>query len=97
MRGQVASVAPLPLRVVATFAHALATAVWPSATSPMYDVRAVNTPGALAYAACTVLLLAWDMFGSARARARCSVFVAFVVLMLPVCNAIPMYFPFQDR
>ena len=97
MRGQVASVAPWPLRVVATFGHALTTALWPSATSPMYDVHAVNAPGALAYAACAgLLLLTWICW---RARALRALFglCAFVVLMLPVCNAIPMYFPFQDR
>src|SRR6185295_1605600 len=34
-----------------------------------------------------------------RSRAQRALFglSAFVVLMLPVCNAIPMYFPFQDR
>jgi tetratricopeptide (TPR) repeat protein len=97
MRGQVASVGPLPLRVVATFAHALGTALWPSATSPMYDVSAVNAPGALAYGACAALLA--GVFFAWRARARLVLFglIAFGVLMLPVCNAIPMYFPYQDR
>jgi hypothetical protein len=34
-----------------------------------------------------------------RRRAQRALFglSAFVVLMLPVCNAVPMYFPFQDR
>lgn len=97
MRGQVAGVAPLPQRVVATFGHALATVVWPSATSPMYDVRAVNAPGALAYAACAVLLIVVWICWRARAQRALFGLGAFVVLMLPVCNAIPMYFPFQDR
>jgi tetratricopeptide (TPR) repeat protein len=97
MRGQVASVAPLPMRVAATFAHALGTALWPSANSPMYDVRAVSAPGALAYAACAALLLAaWTCWRIGAQRALFGL-GAFGVLMLPVCNAIPMYFPFQDR
>jgi tetratricopeptide (TPR) repeat protein len=87
----------LPARVAATVGHSLATALWPSATSPMYDVRAIGTAGAPAILACVSLLVAALLAWRAGARRVLFGLCAFVLLLLPVCNAIPMYFPYQDR
>jgi hypothetical protein len=97
IRGWEGGAAALPLRVAATIAHQSATALWPSANAPMYTTRAGEVPGVLAWiAACAVALIAlWAL----RRGARRALFAigAFTLWLLPVCNAVPMYFPYQDR
>jgi hypothetical protein len=87
----------LPLRMLATFGHQLGSALWPSALSPLYPTTGIAQPSARA------LLLVLALIGSfvlaARAadkRPLCGL-VAFAAFMLPVSNAVPMYFPLQDR
>jgi hypothetical protein len=86
-----------PARVLATLCHQLATAFWPSATSPMYSTRIASAPTAAAiavgFAFAVVVALAW------RARSRQVLFAlgAFALFLAPVSNAVPMYYPFQDR
>ncbi len=96
MLRQHAGAGPLA-RVVATSAHQLATALWPSATSPMYSTRAVLEPAPWAFALCAALVLA--AFAAWRLRAGRALFAlgAFALLLSPVSNAVPMYFPYQDR
>lgn len=89
-------VAPF-VRVANTIAHQLTTALWPSATAPMYSTRAVEqaSAGAFVIAASTALLAAFWY----RVRAKRAVFalLGFLILLAPVANAIPLYFPWQDR
>lgn len=84
-------------RVAATFGHQLATALWPGAVSPMYSTHAVASPSGWAVLSCSVLLLGAWLLVSVRATRLWLALGTFVLLMLPVCNAIPMYFPYQDR
>lgn len=84
-------------RVAATFGHQLVTALWPSSNSPMYSTKALASTSALAVAACGGLLLAGWLAKRRDARLGWLSIGSFVLLMLPVCNAIPMYFPYQDR
>jgi hypothetical protein len=63
----------------------------------MYSTSAGAAPGPFAWvAACALVLLAlWAV----RSGARRALFAigAFALWLLPVCNAVPMYFPYQDR
>jgi hypothetical protein len=97
IRGWEGAAAALPLRVAGTLAHQLATALWPSATSPMYTTRAGVVPGPLAWVAAgaLVLIALWAL----RRGARRTLFAigAFALWLAPACNAVPMYFAYQDR
>jgi hypothetical protein len=91
------AIAELPLRMATTFGHQLGTALWPSSLSPLYPTTGITRPGALA------VLLSLGLIGAlvlaARAadkRALCGL-IAFLAFLLPVSNAVPMYFPLQDR
>jgi tetratricopeptide (TPR) repeat protein len=84
-------------RVVATLGHQLGTALWPSSISPMYSTEAVTSASTLSWLACGSLLAAgWTAWRCGAGRALFSL-GAFALLLLPVSNAIPMYFPYQDR
>jgi hypothetical protein len=87
----------LPLRVISTFGHQLGSASWPSSLSPLYPTTGLAQPGALAVlrvlAFCALLVLA----ARAADKRMLSGLIAFVAFMLPVSNAVPMYFPLQDR
>jgi protein O-mannosyl-transferase len=97
LRATAGDVTAAPARVLSTVAHQLGTALWPSATSPMYTTRISGTPPALSIAVAVALaivtLVAW------RNRSGRTVFAlgGFLVFLSPVSNAVPMYFPFQDR
>jgi hypothetical protein len=86
-----------PVRVCATYAAQLVTACWPAKSSPMYaanDVATCTTSALLVVSAFLIAIwIAW------RSAARCvfAGLVGFAMLMLPVSNLIPMYFPLQDR
>ncbi|MFI5308341.1 MAG: hypothetical protein ACHQ53_13360 [Polyangiales bacterium] len=86
-----------PARVLSTLARQLGTALWPSATSPMYTTRFSGTASVLSIA--IALALAVATFIAWRSRSGRTLFAlgAFLVLLTPVSNAVPMYFPFQDR
>ncbi len=86
-----------PMRVCATFAAQLTSALWPARTSPMYATQAIASCGALqvAIVACFVGVI-WVAQRRGAARVVCGL-VAFALLMLPVSNLVPMYFPLQDR
>jgi tetratricopeptide (TPR) repeat protein len=91
-----AGIAPASARLAHTLAHQLATALWPSATSPMYATHAAPAVP-LDWLALAAVLLA--SFWAQRAGARRALFAlgAFVLWLAPVSNAVPMYFPLQDR
>jgi tetratricopeptide (TPR) repeat protein len=84
-------------RVLATLGHQLGTAAWPSTNAPMYSTAPLTLPAIFTLVACLAgPVLAYI---AARLRARRALFSAgaFALLLLPVCNAVPMYFPMQDR
>lgn len=97
IRATAGGLAALPARVVATVQHQLATALWPSSNAPMYSTVAVGQPSPFAW----LLFAALSALGlyAYRRGARRALFTlaAFALLLLPVSNALPMYFPFQDR
>jgi hypothetical protein len=85
------------LLVCATFTHHVTTALWPSDTSPIYPITDEADFG---FAVVLVPLL---LFGSVAAawwrgyhRAAFAL-AATIVLLLPVVNAVPVYFQVQDR
>jgi protein O-mannosyl-transferase len=86
-----------PLRLAVTWTHQLATALWPSATSPMYSTRSISTASFGALLGPLAVVLA--ALGLARLRQRLALagLFAFALWMLPVSNLVPMYFPLQDR
>ena len=83
--------------VLATITHHLATAVMPISTSPLYpiDRELAFAPWMLAGPAALVLagVAAWRL----RAPRLGLAVVAFVILIAPVSNVIPVYFQVQDR
>jgi hypothetical protein len=86
-----------PSRFVATIAHLLGTALWPSSTSPMYSTRAFAHPSAGAWLLVAVLLGVLVYAARKHAWRAGFALLAFITLALPVCNIVPMVFPWQDR
>ncbi|MDD9965044.1 MAG: hypothetical protein OXR73_02380 [Myxococcales bacterium] len=82
-----------PARAIATLGHQLQTALWPSLTAPMYDTRAINAPGASDYLLSIACVLGLMVRSSAVRIAG----GGFILMMVPVMNLVPMYFPLQDR
>lgn len=90
-------------RIAASVGHHLTTLLWPVRVAPMYPARALAHPSWLDYA--TVLLLAGSIAllvkraraGSRHAALGASGLIACALLLAPVCNAVPMVFPFHDR
>lgn len=88
--------------VPATVAHHVATALWPAATSPVYPLARDAAPSAaLAIAGCAAVAVAIALAWRARRRelGRRVLFglVAFVVLLAPVSNVVPLFWQWQDR
>jgi protein O-mannosyl-transferase len=90
-------VASGPARVGTTLTHHLSTALWPSATSPLYATDALASPGALPFVALAGFALACVWARRTGARRTLFVLGAFALWLLPVSNLVPMYFPLQDR
>jgi tetratricopeptide (TPR) repeat protein len=86
-----------PARMAATLSHQLATALWPSANAPMYSTAAVARPSLLAWALLAALIALAFSFRRRHAQRALFTLAAFALLLLPVSNAVPMYFPYQDR
>ena len=90
-------------RMVATFGHQLWTALWPARVAPMYSTTALATPpgSAWLWLVLFALLLAglWRVARRGGPHAARAAFGlgAFALLLGPVSNAVPMYFPYQDR
>ena len=90
-------------RVVATFGHQLGTALWPATNAPMYSTSALADPplGAWFMLAAFAILLALLLVAARRGEQRAALaafgLAAFAILLAPVSNLVPMYFPFQDR
>ncbi len=90
-------------RVTASVGHHLATLLWPARIAPMYSARALGQPSFVDYGAVLALtglsaaLVRRARQGSRLAALGASGMIAFALLLLPVCNAVPMVFPFQDR
>jgi hypothetical protein len=97
LRDTVGGIALAPVRFVQTLGHGLLTLVWPASTAPMYptfEVVAWNVSRGLA---CAVVALACWVSYKHGPRLVFAGLVGFVGLALPICNVVPMYFPFQDR
>lgn len=97
VRANAGGVAEAPARVAATLWHQTATALWPAHTSPMYSTRAVADPGPAAWLLATACLVGVGVAIRRRARWVGLSLGTFLLLLVPVSNAVPMYFPFQDR
>jgi hypothetical protein len=86
-----------PLRFVQTLGQQLCTAFWPAHNAPMYSTESVVHFDALATAAAVAWLGACVFSLRSGARLVAAGLLAFGLLMLPVSNLVPMYFPLQDR
>ncbi|HKP64384.1 MAG TPA: hypothetical protein VJV78_46925 [Polyangiales bacterium] len=86
-----------PLRFVQTLGHQLCTAFWPAHTAPMYSTESVVRLDAGNIAAVVAWLAACVFSWRSGARLVAAGLIAFGLLMLPVSNLVPMYFPLQDR
>lgn len=90
------------LLVLATYAHHLGTALFPADVSPLYPLARDQAPSAgLALLGSGVLVaaigVAWRMREHLLARRVLFGLLAFVVLLAPVSNVVPVYFQWQDR
>jgi hypothetical protein len=86
-----------PLRFVQTIGHQLLTAVWPAHTAPMYPTGRVVEFDVAAFVAVAIWIALGVAAWRAGARLVLAGLIAFGLLMLPVSNLVPMYFPLQDR
>jgi hypothetical protein len=86
-----------PLRFVLTVGHQFLTAVWPAHTAPMYPTARVVELDVGAFVAVAVWIALGVLAWRAGARLVLAGLISFGLLMLPVSNLIPMYFPLQDR
>lgn len=84
-------------RVLTTLGHQTSTALWPSSTSPMYSTAPLASVPIQAWIIGALLL--GLLLVAYRMHALRALFAlgAFLLLLVPVSNAVPMYFPFQDR
>jgi len=84
--------------VLATLTHHLETIFFPSSLSPLYPV-ARDGGFSLAQLALGPVVLAATGVAAWRWRSRPLAFalIAFLLLVAPVSNAIPLYFQWQDR
>ena len=88
---------PLIARVTASYTHALGSALWPSSVSPLYAVPSASYSTLLPWIVCAALLGAAGLAYARGAYRALFALVAFGLWMLPVSNALPMYFAYQDR
>ncbi len=86
-----------PIRLCVTWTHQLATALWPSTLSPMYSTQALSEATLGSLLGPVAVLLACLLARLAKQQLVLAALVGFAVLMLPVSNLVPMYFPLQDR
>ncbi len=86
-----------PLRFVQTLGHQLLTAVWPARTAPMYETGSVAALDPVLVSAFVLWLAACVTAYRRQARIVLAGLIGWAVLMLPVSNIVPMYFPLQDR
>ena len=97
LRTNVGDASLAPLRIAQTLGHQLLTAIWPARTAPMYPTAQVIATEPMPFVAvaswialCVVALLR-------GARLAAAGLISFGLLMVPVSNLVPMYFPLQDR
>jgi protein O-mannosyl-transferase len=85
------------LRVSQTLGHQLLTALWPARTSPMYASQQLGEFSLWRSGAVLAYALACGVAYRRASGVVCAGLFGFAVLMLPVSNLFPLYFPFQDR
>ncbi|UJR80516.1 glycosyltransferase family 87 protein [Sandaracinus amylolyticus] len=88
--------------VLATYAHHLGTALWPASVSPIYPLAREEAPSVagtiIGCAAIVVtIVLAWRARAHELGRRVLFGMIAFVVLLAPVSNVLPLHFQWHDR
>ncbi|AKF06898.1 hypothetical protein [Sandaracinus amylolyticus] len=91
-----------PSLVLATYAHHLATALWPASVSPIYPLAREEAPSlARTLVGCGVIVativVAWRAREHEIGRRVLFGMIAFVVLLAPVSNVLPLHFQWHDR
>lgn len=86
-----------PGLVFATITHYLATALMPLSVSPLYPIDRDAGFEALSLFGPAVLVVGLALAAWRRAPRAGFALGAFLVLLLPVMNVVPVYFQFQDR
>jgi tetratricopeptide (TPR) repeat protein len=83
--------------VAATYSHHLATAFFPNALCPVYPIQHAHELPLSAWLGPALLIVA--LLAATRLGARRIGFAlgAFIVLLAPVSNVVPLYFQYQDR
>lgn len=97
LRATAGGASAAPLRAAVTLTHQLGTAIWPSALSPMYPTQTIANPTWSGLVGPGLVAAAAFALFRMRARLALAGLCTFVVLMLPILNLVPMYFPLQDR
>jgi hypothetical protein len=85
------------LRFMQTLGHQLLTAVWPARTAPMYATQQVAVFDAARSSIALVYAALCGVAYRTRNALVCAGLCGFALLLLPVSNVFPLYFPFQDR
>lgn len=84
--------------VGATLTHSLATVIWPASLSPLYPIaRSGGFDAVEVLLGPAVLVLALVLGVRRKLPTLLFAAVGFTLLWLPVSNAIPLYFQWQDR
>lgn len=86
-----------PVRIVQTLGQQWLTSLWPSRVSPMYASQGLVSWQLSRTLACGSYLLACGLAWRARAGLVLVGLLGFGLWLAPAVNAIPMYFPLQDR
>jgi protein O-mannosyl-transferase len=86
-----------PLRASQTLGHQLLTAVWPARTAPMYATASIAKLDWARSTALVAYVFACIWAYRSRRRLVFAGLLGFVLLLLPVSNLVPLYFPLQDR
>lgn len=83
--------------VASTLTHYLSTAFFPSALSPVYPIDRHGEIAVTAFAGPLVIAAAIALAWKVRARRALFALLAFLALLGPVSNVVPVYFQVQDR
>jgi tetratricopeptide (TPR) repeat protein len=97
VRGTLGGPELAPLRVSQTLGAQLLTALWPSRTAPMYASQTLLSVQLGRSLACVVYLLACIWAYRRRLGLVFTGLLGFAIWLAPAANAVPLYFPLQDR
>ncbi|MET0390293.1 MAG: hypothetical protein ABW321_30255 [Polyangiales bacterium] len=85
------------VRISQTLGHQLASALWPSASSPLYATHSITHWAGLRTTLCLGYLGACVLAAATRRGLLLAGLLGFGVFLAPAANVVPMYFPLQDR